>query len=323
MSDMKWRTEVMPDPLQTKIAVNAKCIFAGSCFAENLGAFLQQYKFNVLVNPTGIIFNPIAIANTLKTGASNTIPSQDRLFNHVGLWRHPDVHSNLAHPNRDSAWNLIENAYNALHQHFTQSSHIAVTFGTAWVYKELSTGKIVANNHKLPAAHFTKQLLSVNEIVNTWQPFIAQFPEKQWIFTVSPVRHTRDGMSQNARSKAILIESVNQLAENNNNVYYFPAYEIMMDDLRDYRFYEQDLIHPNQQALQYIRSLFVQTCLDDHAAKWMAAFEPIIAARNHRPLFPDSQEHAAFKKSILLKLESLKKEYPTMNIAEELDYFAS
>ena len=104
----------MPDPLQTKIAVNAKCIFAGSCFAENLGAFLQQYKFNVLVNPTGIIFNPIAIANALETGASNTIPSQDRLFNHVGLWRHPDVHSNLAHPNRESAWNLIKDAYRVL-----------------------------------------------------------------------------------------------------------------------------------------------------------------------------------------------------------------
>lgn len=316
MSDIMWRTKVVPDKLPNSISLSSQLVFVGSCFTENLGTFLREHHFNIVCNPTGIIFNPIPLASVFQHAIEHVIP--DDMFHHAGSWRNVYTHSALAHPDKETAIQKLQQAYSSLQIAVPNATHIAVTFGTAWGYRHKQTGIIVANNHKLPASDFDKVLLSASEIAEVWTSIIRRLPHVQWLFTVSPVRHTRDGMVDNMHSKAILLDAVHRLAATSDNVYYFPAFEIMMDDLRDYRFYEADLIHPNAQALQYIRNAFSEACLDERAKAWIDQYAAIIQAKAHKPFFPDTPEYAAFKKGISEKLIVLQNNYPEVDLTADL-----
>lgn len=212
-----------------------------------------------------------------------------------------------------------------MHQALQDSTHIIISFGTSLIYEDVRTGIPVSNNHKLPANRFRKRQLSVEEIVHVWQSIMDRVDSRntiEWIFTVSPVRHIREGIVQNMRSKSVLIEAVHRLLQFRSSVSYFPAYEVMMDDLRDYRFYAEDMVHPSAVAIEYIWEQFSTKAIDNSAQNWIAKWHPVLQALEHRPFFPESPEHQAFRKSRYALLKDLHAAYPQLDLSQELAFFS-
>lgn len=287
----------------------------GSCFAENIGKTLESLHYPVNINPFGIVFNPVSIA------AQCMILNEKKLFTEEELFLHQEIWSSYIHHSRFSALSsrqCLENINQSLSlawRYLNGKTTMLITFGTAWVYTEKESGKIVANCHKVPGTRFEKRLLPVEEIVEIWSELITLFqekyPEMKWVFTVSPVRHWRDGASQNQWSKATLLLSIQQLTEKfRENTCYFPAYEIMMDELRDYRFYEKDMIHPNETAVKYIWKKFEEKYISPESRKINTEIETLNTAKAHRPAFQDSEACRLFLLQISRQKDTLKEKYP-------------
>ena len=219
---------------------------------------------------------------------------------------------------------MINKSQSGAHQFLKDSDWLLVTLGSAFVY-ELRNNQVVANCHKVPTDKFNKRLLSGEETIATLQNMLQQLsvfnPALKIIFTISPVRHLRDGFVENNRSKAILINTVHQLVENNNHTFYFPAYELVIDDLRDHRFYAEDMVHPNYAATNYVWEKFITTCIDEPSQQLMSTINEINAAMNHKPFNPASEAHKKFLKTNLEKVKKLQAEYPYMNFGKEIKYF--
>lgn len=230
-------------------------LMLGSCFTTEVGSKLAAEGFNVCINPTGNVFNPLSAAHTIGNLESNRRYSADELIEVQGLWRSLDHHTRLAAPTIPEALNRINDSMEIGSRALEQASHVIITFGTAYVFER--NGKVVCNCHKLPAREFVRRRLSIDEIVNAWQPIIDRYPQKQFIFTVSPIRHTADGLHGNQLSKATLLLAIDAL----KRAAYFPAYEVLIDELRDYKFYASDLVHPAQEAVDRVHSLFSQFCI--------------------------------------------------------------
>ena len=264
---MKFRTEIEKFELKSKIDYGTKIFAVGSCFAQNIAQRMLCAKFRVTTNPTGILFNPASIAQAIT---DTRYPISDtRFLHHNGLWHSMMHHGSFSCADQQELVRRCEESRLALQSAVAEATTVIITFGTAWVYQ--MDGEVVANCHKLPANRFVRRRLTVDEIVDMWQPIVASMPDKHWIFTVSPIRHAKDGLHENQISKAILLQAVDILTAQRSNsptggltsdsaqrgLSYFPSYEIMMDELRDYRFYAEDMCHPTLQAVNYIRERFL------------------------------------------------------------------
>jgi len=311
---MEFRTEIPIPKSPFAIDYNSKVFSIGSCFAENIAEKFDYYKFQNLSNPFGILFHPLAIEFFFQRTIGGKVFTENDLFFHNERWNSFSVHSALS--NADSAEMLLQ-----LQQKQSKSlsflkntSHIFITFGTAWVYRKIETEAIVANCHKVPQKEFSKEILSISEIEKSIRQITALVravnPEVKIIFTISPVRHLKDGFIENQQSKARLITAVHNFLKEDNQVEYFPSYEIMMDELRDYRFYSEDMIHPSKVAVNYIWKRFSETYFSRDTFLVMEEIEAIQKALQHKPFSPESEQHQKFKKKVALQIEALHKKVP-------------
>ena len=303
---MKFRTEIEVQPLKATIDYNTKIFAIGSCFATNIAVRLAQAKFRVETSPTGILFNPASIARTLTAFATNKAADPARIVARGEEWVSLDCHSELIGRTEEEALNLWQNAISEGYSALQSADCVVITLGTAWVYKHNATGEIVANCHKIPQREFTRKRLSVAEICEIFRPLMeGVLSDKQVIFTVSPVRHIADGLAENSVSKATLRIAIDQLCSLYPNADYFPAYEIVTDDLRDYRFYADDLVHPSAAAVEYIWEKFVSCALNSTAKQQLERVEKIVAAAQHRPFNPTSEEYKRFCSRFLSEAKTL------------------
>ncbi|CAM1348554.1 GSCFA domain-containing protein [Tenacibaculum insulae] len=299
-----------------QINYNAKLMLLGSCFSENIGNKLAYYKFEATVNPFGILFHPKAIESFITNVINQKEYSENDIFYHNERWHCFEAHSCLSSSDKKELLYNLNQANKTTFNELQNASHLIITLGTSWVYREISTDNIVANCHKIPQKQFLKEILSVEEIIESLEAIISLLKtinnKISIIFTVSPVRHLKDGFLENQRSKAHLLSAIHQIIEPRNNTHYFPSYEIMMDELRDYRFYAEDMIHPNKTAITYIWERFSEVWLSEEAEQTMKEVATIQKGLTHRSFNPTSEAHLKFLKNLEQKKETLLKAFPFM-----------
>ncbi len=324
---MKFRTEIDIKKAPHPLGYEKPVVMLGSCFTDNTGSYLKKYLFPVSVNPFGVIYNPMSISNSIGALIGKEVYREEELRFHDGLWFSFDHYTKFSDPDKKRATEKINKAFLHAKQLFSQAGHLILTFGSAFIYELKETGEIVNNCHKLPASQFTRRLLTVGEIVQHYQALVDRItslnPEIKIILTVSPVRHIMDGLTDNQRSKATLLLSAGELEKLYPDIcYYYPSYEIMMDDLRDYRFYNADLLHPNEQAIEYIWNHFLENCIREDAVKIIQRLDPLLKALHHRPLHTQTEQYKKFREQVAEKTRKLKKEFPFLEWSE-IDKFST
>ena len=313
---MKFRTEIEAAPLAEGLEYGAKIFALGSCFAENISERLKRAKFSIASNPFGILFNPASIAAAIDRlvdarsfAVCDITAGKESFFSF-------DAHSSLDGKTHTEAFGNLNKAVAQGAKALAEADWVILTFGTAWVYEH--EGRVVANCHKQPASQFERRRLSVTEIVERYSRlFEGILRDKRVILTVSPVRHIGDGLQENSVSKATLRLAVEELVAKYENAHYFPSYEILIDDLRDYRYYADDLAHPSNMAVDYVWERFCDVVLTDAAKAKLSQVEQIVAAAEHRPFNPESEAHKAFCRKMLAKMESM----PEMDFTLEKSMF--
>ncbi|MGO2356880.1 MAG: GSCFA domain-containing protein [Mesonia sp.] len=305
---MKLQTQINIPEQEPKIGYDAKLVLLGSCFSENIGEKLSYYKFQQLQNPFGILFHPFAIENLIEKSVHQYVYTEEDLVFHNEQWHCLDAHSRLSSSDKNQLLQQLNDALRRTLEALKEASHVVFTYGTSWVYQHKSTGKYVANCHKIPQSEFDKKLIPAEQIQgsiqNTVQLLQQINPSLRGIFTISPVRHIKDGFIENQQSKAALITAVHQIISSVKQCTYFPSYELMMDELRDYRFYERDMLHPNALAIDYIWQHFLDTWVDSAALPVMKKVESLQKNMEHKAFHPQSEAHQKF----LAKLEQQKTE---------------
>lgn len=314
---MKLQTEIPLKPEKNQIDFDSKLLLMGSCFVENIGNKVEYYKFRSLQNPFGIIFQPKAIEKLFYKTVNKEKFTEDDLFFLNERWHCFDVHSDCSNVSKEMVLSNLNKTLDSIFRQLQESTHIIITLGTAWAYRFLKTNELVANCHKVPQSQFSKELLSIDHIIDILMNTVSAIRQVNnsaaIIFTVSPVRHLKDGFVENQRSKAHLISAIHQFLNpsiNNQKLHYFPSYEIMMDELRDYRFYADDMVHPNQTAINYIWEKFKQIWINADDFPFMDDVETIQKGLSHKPFNADSEQHKQFLKSLSEKIMYLQKEYP-------------
>ena len=321
---MDFRLEFTPKPFDVKINHQHNLLLIGSCFTEQIGTKLANHKFSVLDNPNGILFNPVSITKSISSYITNKQYNESDLFYQNECWNSWEHHSRFSHPDLEKCLNGINSSQTKAHTFLKKADWLLITLGSAFVY-ELENKSVVANCHKVPTDKFNKRLLSIDEVFNDLQKMIkkaATFNSSlKIIFTISPVRHLRDGFVENNRSKATLIQAVHQVVEKNSNCFYFPAYELVIDDLRDYRFFAEDMVHPNYAATNYVWEKFIAACIDESSQQLMKEIAVIVAAKNHKPFNPTSEQHKKFLQINLEKVKKLKQQFSYIDFDEEAAFF--
>lgn len=296
------------------IDYNSSVFLLGSCFSENIGEKFNYYKFKSSQNPFGILFHPKAIETFVTNAINQKEYTEDDVFFLNERWHCFDAHSQLSNTSKEELLTNLNLAVQQTSQRINASTHIIITLGTSWVYRLIESDAFVANCHKVPQKKFLKEILSIDEIVESLESMIALIrdinPNVNFIFTVSPVRHLKDGFTENQRSKSHLIAAIHQVVDPRKKTHYFPSYEILMDELRDYRFYKEDMIHPNQIAIDYIWSKFNSIWISENAQGIQEKVDQIQRGLNHKPFNPSSKEHQKFIASIQQKTELLQEEFP-------------
>ena len=276
---MKLQTIVDIKPSEWKIGYEDKILMLGSCFSDEIGRQMEERKMAVTCNPFGTLYNPLSIAQAIH------MTGLPELVEYDGLWHSMAHHGSFSRVTREEAEEAVRLSVEAMQRALTEATVVIVTFGTAWVYE--MDGKVVGNCHKMPEKNFIRRRLTVEEIVTAWQPILAQYPDKHWLFTVSPIRHIRDGLHENQLSKATLLMAVERLAGSQKSKVksrYFPSYEILLDELRDYRFFADDLAHPSGLAVQYIWERFCETFCTPQTVNAMNLAHKEWKLAHHRPL---------------------------------------
>jgi hypothetical protein len=312
----------LPKPIQH----TDKVLLIGSCFTENMSERLAMNKFKILSNPHGILFNPLSVAHSLDSCINNKEYTKADLFNLNELWNSWDHHTRFSHTDADAALHLINQSQGEAASFIREADWLVITLGSAFQYYLTENNKPVANNHRAPAQWFEKRLLEIADInaalTATLNKLFSVNPDVQILFTISPVRHIRDGVVDNNRSKARLIEVVHTLCGKYAQAHYFPAYELIIDILRDYRYYDIDFVHPNYLATSFVWEQFVKACIAEPTRQTMKLVQDIATAKAHRTRFPDTEAHRKFKASYLQKVEDIKQQFPFLNMEEELNYFS-
>lgn len=317
--DLLLSTPISISKSNFPIDYQSKMILMGSCFAENIGNKFQYFKFNTLVNPFGIIFNSVSIEKMIERVVLQKTFSKEDIFYHNERWHSYEVHSDCSTDDPEALLNNLNQLLSETKKQLQEATHFIITYGTSWVYRNIETNAIVANCHKVPQKQFTKELLSIDRIQKSIQNTISLIatlnPKCNFIFTVSPVRHLKDGFVENQVSKAHLIAAIYDNLKTEHlelNTDYFPSYEIMMDELRDYRFYADDMIHPSPMAIDYIWERFTATQIEANAITTMELVQTIQKGLAHRPFNPNSESHQKFEANLKEKIATLEAQYSFM-----------
>ena len=326
---MQLYTKTEIKPFAEKIDHTQTIFSIGSCFAENMAKRLHSLKFNVTSSPTGILFNPESIALALDRlmavadGDESTLPQRDELLCDNGLWFNYDFHSSFSDVDADAALKRMREAVKEGAEALKRADTVIITLGSAMAYRLKESGQIVANCHKQPQRLFERELLDVEQIAERYIKLCSDsLAEKRVIFTISPIRHLSDGLETNSLSKAILRVALDKVMQHADNVTYFPSYEIMLDELRDYRFYADDMVHPTALAINYIWERFAQVAFSDETAKLISRIEQLAADVAHRPFNPTSEAHKTFCTKRLEAIKELKAEFPQGDFSEEKSHFS-
>jgi hypothetical protein len=322
---MDFRTTFSITPSPLKITCNDPVMFIGSCFATSIGKQFEAGCMPVMINPSGTVYNPASVAATLETITSGIDYKREDLYNHNGLWLSFNHYTDFSAEDPEKALSRINDKRKAAEQFLKEARFLFITFGTARVYRWKKTGNIVSNCHKIPAKEFDRELLTVNQIAAMWNERLdslhSRFPSLHVVFTISPVRHWKDGPHANQISKSILFLAVEELLGHPSKPDYFPAYELMMDDLRDYRFYDDDLLHPSQGAADYIWEAFSGCWFDNKTRELWKEVNKITKAVSHRILPGREGEIRAFAARMISAIDDLLSKNPGLNLEKEKRYF--
>ncbi|MGA9639364.1 GSCFA domain-containing protein [Flavobacterium sp.] len=315
---MNFRLQIPISNSDFPIDYHSKIMSLGSCFAVNMSDKFNYYKFGNSCNPFGIIFNPVSIEKLIQRCVNKDYFTDAAIFFHNDLWHCFEVHSELSNPNKEALLFDLNTILDGFYKNISEATHCIITLGTAWVYRNLESNEIVANCHKVPQKQFSKEILSVETIQNAIQNSIETIrkinPNCNFIFTVSPVRHIKDGFVENTLSKAHLITAIHQVVTLNwSKCFYFPSYEIMMDELRDYRFYTPDMLHPNSVAVDYIWERFTESNMSEKTFVTMKEIGSIQSGLQHRSFNPESESHQQFLAKLHYRMAILQKQFPQIS----------
>lgn len=328
---MKFRFEFDIKKLPEPITHHHGLLLMGSCFTENIGEKLNKFKFKTLQNPNGILFNPVSVADALTDYIEKRVFTEADLFHFNEVWHSWRHHSRFSGLTIEEALTKINTSTTTAHAFLKTADYVIITLGSSWVYtfteKALNAklGAVAANNHKAPADWFYRRLMTTEEVLRVLENVIHRLilfnPDIRIIFTISPVRHLREGVVENNRSKAGLIQAVHHLVDKFDRLYYFPSYELVIDDLRDYRFYSEDLVHPNYFATQYVWEKLVESCMDEKTKTLMEELHTINLAFQHKAFNPSSEQHKKFLQSSYERTKRLQEKFPFLDLEKELAYF--
>jgi hypothetical protein len=315
---MNFTTKTPIQKYNHPITYDSKIMLLGSCFATNIGDKFQYFKFQATTNPFGIIFNPVSLAKLIERSAQKEYYTEKDIFFHNDLWQCYEVHSELSHPDKETFLSNLNSIVELTHRHIGSLTHCIITLGTSWVYRNIETNEIVANCHKVPQKQFIKELLSPEIIVQSIESILFSIsvinPNCKSIFTISPVRHLKDGFTENTLSKAHLIAAIHKtITHHPSPINYFPSYEIMMDELRDYRFYAEDLLHPNQTAIDYIWIQFFENYISESEFGLMNEICDVQRGLKHRPFNQNTESHLKFLENLNLKIKKIKEKLPEVS----------
>jgi hypothetical protein len=327
---MKFKLTLDAKPSKYPIEYGDKLLLIGSCFTENIGAKFKTHLFELSENPYGILFNPVSVINAFTEIMELRKYQSEDLFLHNDLWHSWNHHSRFSALEKELAIDQINHTIVEAHDFLKSANQLVITLGSAWLYHltneaPMGQGQVVANNHKGPINWFYKSLMQPIDLLEKLDDLVKRLqtfnPKLHIIFTISPVRHLREGLIENNRSKAVLIHAVHELVSQSNRVDYFPAYEYVMDDLRDYRFYAEDLVHPNFAASGYVWDKLVETYMEPKTQTIMKQIAELQLAMNHKPFFTGSAEHQKFLQSCILKTETLMAAHPALSLQDHLAFF--
>lgn len=320
---MKFKTDIEIPHAPFEITHGTCGIFIGSCFTTNIGEKLEKRKFPVLINPTGTVYNPVSITNTIELLLGDISFNERDIFNDNDIWQSYWLHTSFSSIHKEDVMKRFQTTKQNFSTLLPHLDYIFITLGTAWVYILKENGMIVNNCHKSPASYFKRRRLGVEECVNTLQKLIflirEQRPKTKFIFTVSPIRHWKDGAHENQISKATLLLCIEELQKNNRDILYFPAYEILMDELRDYRFYDNDMLHPNTSAIQYIWETFQKTYFTQETCAVTKKIEDIHKAIEHKPFNENSPQYIQFIEQQILACLHIESQHPEISLQMERD----
>ena len=333
---MQFQLPIQIKSPEKQISYRDKILLIGSCFTEHIGNSLGELKFSTLQNPNGILFDPRSVCSSLITYVENKKYKKEDLFYLNEVWNSWEHHSRFSNVNADKCLKYINESEQQAHTFLKEADWLIITLGSSFSYRLVdltpqpplqkergSAG--VANCHRAPSQWFDKHLLSIDETIslldNAYHRLKQFNPQLKIIFTISPVRHIRDGVIENNRSKARLIEAVHHMINKFPEVYYFPAYELVIDVLRDYRFYDIDMVHPNYPATEFVMERFNESFIDDQSQQLMEEIKKIVIARKHKPFQPETNAHKAFLKTHLEKSKELQSKFPFLSLANEIEYF--
>jgi hypothetical protein len=325
MANDPFRTIVQIEKSTDLISVGSGMLFIGSCFAGNIGRKMADARFSTMVNPYGVLYNPLSVASAIEAIMDNRMVTADDLVERDGLWHSFMHHGRFSHPDLNTAVTQINQSTEWAHHFLQRTEYVMVTFGTAYVYEHKLEQRVVANCHKFPDVDFNRYLLDPDEIIDVWKDLIVRLrifnPSLKIIFTVSPVRHWKDGAHGNQVSKSVLFLAVNKLVHLFEKVNYFAAYEIVMDELRDYRFFDAAMMHPNEVAVDYVWQRFAQSQLTQEAQDYLQEVSKIVRARLHRPSGHPTASYHAFIQKTLEKLFELSRRYPAARLEDDKKWF--
>ena len=318
------------DPFRTKIKLEASnhkikhgdpVVLLGSCFAEHIGEKLIYHKFKVLQNPFGILYNPVSLSNSIEAAIDQRVYSRDELNELNGVFSHYDFHGRFNEINAEHLVARLNENVRHLQKMLLSAKFLIVSLGTSFVFKLKSTNQVVANCHKYPQANFSRERLSTKQIIQSQEYILEKLrtinPNLNWIFTVSPVRHYRDGYIENNRSKSSLLLAVDYLIKNNSECSYFPSFEILLDELRDYRFFDKDMIHPSDVAIDYIWDCFQSVYMSQETIHLNRRVEKIQRSLAHRPMIPNAPGHRQFLVNLKEELNTIHSS--NIDFSEELN----
>lgn len=324
---MKLMLDAEIKPPSRRIMYSDNIFIIGSCFTEHIGSRLQELKFNILQNPNGILFDPISVSKSLNSYIDQKRYEQSDLFYLNELWQSWNHHSMFSGMVAEEVINRINEHQIKAHEHLKESSWLIMTLGSSFSYHLADKDQPVANCHRAPGQWFKKHLLGIEETMHSLEESIERLqvfnPGLKIIFTISPVRHIRDGVAENNRSKARLIEAVHSLIEKYDHIFYFPAYELVIDVLRDYRFYDIDLVHPNYAATEFVFDKFEQSFIAEEAQLFMKEIKKINNGYKHKPFQPETQSHKLFLQKNLENVKSLQERLPHLDFSKEISYFST
>jgi hypothetical protein len=324
---MKLKTELDIPASKNPIELEDKVVLLGSCFTDNIGEKLSSNKFNVSINPLGISFNPLSLHNQLKRILANKLIEKDELIEKDGIYYHWDFHSDFCNTNKNKMLEEINSKISESYEFYKNSKHLIITYGTSYFYRNLNTNRVVNNCHQFPNHIFEKQIgntkLFSDSFLDVYNTLIIQNPEINITLTLSPIKHYRDGIIENNLSKSVLTCFIHAVIAAAKNTEYFPSYEIVNDELRDYRFYKENLTHPNDLAIEIIWEKFLETKIGENSKEFIRSYQTLVKLKTHRIRQLGTIAHQQFIDKGLEKINLLSKKYPAINFTSELEYFRS